>query len=560
VSVIIVPALLLLLFVRVYGVNGPESDHLNSAEIFERWDAGTFTAEFLFRPHNEHRKAVTRLVILGLGLATRFNTRAEMYGHWVLLCATTTILCAAFMRERLPSATWRRSLLLYAPISALVMSTRPYEIILGEGLPTFLSLMFLVATLHLLAGTSRLSVGFIGAVGCALGASFSLSNGLLAWPIGLLLLLAEYRAHPTRSQAARAAIWAIAGVATLLTYFRGYHDPGNHPSAAFVLSHPSMATEYLLALVGSALAPERHAARIVGAGVLILAAILGALVARAWWRERIHIPVGFWLMLLAIATALMITINRADVGADPIVASRYASFSVLAPIGLYWIAIGRRERWRFGRPLTVALATLLCAGYLAGSADAWSMAPSHHSKKALQAYLVYTAKYQATPLLEGLYPNPDHARLYSAALERLGLSVFAEKHVSARDLIVTPEAPPYWVDAVNGQPPRERTPLFVDAQDPILVAGWALDVGRRKPAAAVFLTIDGTVDMPGHMGIYRPDLGGRIRTRALRWGGFVGAFGGFVLSPGEHTVALKIVSADGRHAFVSPTLFRVIRR
>ena len=32
-------------------------------------------------------------------------------------------------------------------------------------------------------------------------------------------------------------------------------------------------------------------------------------------------------------------------------------------------------------------------------------------------YLMYTAKYQPLSLLEKLYPNPNHARIYSAALE-----------------------------------------------------------------------------------------------------------------------------------------------
>src|SRR5207253_7208048 len=50
---IVVPALITLTYVRLYGVNGPEWDHLTSAEIFERWDTGHLDAAFLWRPHNE---------------------------------------------------------------------------------------------------------------------------------------------------------------------------------------------------------------------------------------------------------------------------------------------------------------------------------------------------------------------------------------------------------------------------------------------------------------------------------------------------------------------------
>jgi hypothetical protein len=497
VALIAVPALLLLLYIRVYGVNGPEWDHLNSAEIFDRWDTGTFTAEYLFRPHNEHRKAVPRLVILGLGLATRFNNRAEMHVHWALLCATSVILGGAFLRER--SAVPLQglpALISYAPISALVMSARPYESILGDGFPTFLSLMFVLVALNLLAFRSASPVGFIGAICCGLCASFSQSNGLLIWPIGLLVLLAEIRVRPRRALTVRAILWTLAGAATVLAYFHGYRDPGNHPTPSAVLSHPVIAAKYFLALGGSNLAPERSAATILGTCLLILAALLCAGMARTWWRERSRIPFGFWLVVTAVATSFMITVNRADAGADPIVASRYTPFSALAPIGLYWIATAYQDRWRFGRSLTLTLAALLAVGYLAGTVFAWSLAPSYYSGKAFQSYLVYTAKYQTSSMLAGLYPNPDHARVYSAILERLRLNVFADHHPRAEDLLATQKAPPYTIDLVNGRPVREMTHASIGPEDPILVAGWAFDEDQKKPATAIFLTIDAPSTSP----------------------------------------------------------------
>ena len=81
-ALVVVPFALLFLYVWIYAVNGPDWDHMSSAEIFYRWRDGRFDFEYLFRQHNEHRKAVARLVTLGLGLLTRWNNRPEAMLHW----------------------------------------------------------------------------------------------------------------------------------------------------------------------------------------------------------------------------------------------------------------------------------------------------------------------------------------------------------------------------------------------------------------------------------------------------------------------------------------------
>src|SRR5215471_4943579 len=92
-------ASLLLLFILVYRVNGPEWDHVTSAEIFWRWDIHQFTPAFLFKQHNEHRIAAPRLAILALGLLTKWNNPVEMIAHWALMCTTALVLFGAFRRE-----------------------------------------------------------------------------------------------------------------------------------------------------------------------------------------------------------------------------------------------------------------------------------------------------------------------------------------------------------------------------------------------------------------------------------------------------------------------------
>src|SRR5258708_40072313 len=92
----IVPALVLVLYVAIYTVNAPEWDHVNDAEVFDRWDRGELTLEYLFRQHNEHRKTAPRLLVLGLGQLTRWDTRAENFMLLAVVAGPAPHLFPAF--------------------------------------------------------------------------------------------------------------------------------------------------------------------------------------------------------------------------------------------------------------------------------------------------------------------------------------------------------------------------------------------------------------------------------------------------------------------------------
>jgi len=564
-ALIALSALALLLFVAIYAVNGPEWDHVNSAEIFYRWDQGRFTLEYLFRQHNEHRKAAPRVVILGLGLLTRWRNPPEMYLHWALMCTTALVVYGAFRREL---ADKTHAILLFVPMMFLLVSPRSYDALLGDGFPHYLSILFLIAALRILAFSRRTWAALAGAIACGLVTSFSISNGLLVWPFGLVLMLADMRGARPEERGAkspvgvwpRAIVWAIAGAITFAFYFHGYVDPGNHSSPRFILQHPTIALRHFLTLNGSVLAPATQSAEVFGAVLLFMYFGLFVTVAGDWWRNRERPPFGFWLVAIAVLSALLITANRAGFGVEQGLSSRYTAMLALAPIGLYWALAVRAGRWRLAAPLSVSVATLMIVGYLMASLDAWTAAPAYASQRRWMAYLMYSAKYQPSSLLGKLYPNPDHARIYSAEMERMHYNVFADAHVLPEGLVASTTAPEYKVETVNDQVPGPDTRIEVDKDGSIDVVGYAMNDEGKSQARAVFLTIDGARDLPAASGLLRYTLGGPIRGRGRRWTGFRGSFGGFVLTPGEHTVAVKIVHDDGRNAYVTPIVARVIRR
>ncbi len=556
--VIVLSALALLLFVGIYAINGPEWDHVNSAEIFYRWDQGRFTLEYLFRQHNEHRKAAPRLAILALGLLTRWRNPPEMYTHWALMCVTALVVYRAFRREL--ADKWQATVL-FVPMMLLLVSPRSYDALLGDGFPHYLSILFLVSALVILNFGRPTWAALAGAVACGLVTSFSISNGLLVWPFGFVVLLAQLRERtPPPAIWPRSAVWAAVGVLTFAFYFHGYVDPGNHTSPRVFLDAPARGIGHFLALNGSVLAPIAEDAVVFGAVMIVLQLGMMTVVALDWWRNCERPPFGFWLVAIVVVSAAMISSNRAGFGVRQAVDSRYTTMLALAPVGLYWALAVRTRRWRLAAPLSLSVATLMILGYLLASANAWAAAPGYASEKRWMAYLMYSAKYQPSSLLEKLYPNPDHARIYSAEMERMHYNVFADPHVVPSQLVQSMSRPEYKVETVNDRPAGPDTAVDVDKDGAVDVNGFAFNDHRDGPARAVFLTIDGARDLPAVSGLFRDSLGGRIRGRGRRWGVFRGSFGGFVLTPGEHTLAVKIVHDDGQHAYLTPVVARIVRK
>ena len=557
-GLVLLPALLLLLYIVLYRVNGPSWDYTTLAEVFDKWHHGTFTLAFLFRQHNEHRIAVPRLVILALGEVTRWDNRTEMLAHWSLMCASTVLLYRSFTIE-LGEVAQARRLLLFVPIALLSLSPRSHQAFMGFGFPHYLMIFFSLAALQILAFSALSLAAFAGAIACAVAAAFSLSNGLIVWPIGLGMLLADFHLRSRRGASlVHVGAWTAIGALTWIAYFHGYVDPGNHSSPSFILLHPRLAAEHFLVLNGSALATDIPNALAFGTLLLMLYVAVVATAAVEWWRHREPVPFGVWLVATVVASEAMISLNRSGLLPVQALDSRYTALLALAPTGLYMTIVVRRARWRFAPALTIAIAALIVVGYLSVSIATWVQAPTEMADRQRMAYLMYSAKYQPDSILERLYANPQHARIYSGELEQLGFNVFADPHIRPEDLTPVGVRPRYTVEKINGRPPGDG-PITIAADGAFEVTGRAYNHAGTEAARGVFLTIDGARDLPAQVGLYTPPDIGYVSHRAIDWAGYEGSFGGFVLQPGDHTIALKIVSDDGRHAYLSPVVARLRR-
>ena len=97
----LLPAFIALMYIHSYGVNGVFWDEFSTVPLFEKYYDGTLAFRDFYAQHNEHRLLFPRLVMLPLGLATRFNTVAEMYVGWGFLClsALPILFCCRRMHS-----------------------------------------------------------------------------------------------------------------------------------------------------------------------------------------------------------------------------------------------------------------------------------------------------------------------------------------------------------------------------------------------------------------------------------------------------------------------------
>jgi len=377
----------------------------------------------IFNQHNEHRVAALRVPLAIIAEWTRWNVVAQMVFGWFLQVIMLIGLWLIFA-PRINRSPWR-----FAPVAFLVFALSGYSIFL-YGFMFVWSLM-LAAVVWCFWLLSRLDWrGFAGALVSGLVASFTLNNGLLVWPIGLLLL------WRTQDRWPRLALWAATGAGVLTFYYWDYQHPGHHPSLLSALSRPVTATGFLLALLGGPFGAGRY-----GLSIAFGAALAGALLVnmarrlphwRQWPRDE---QVGAGLALFALISAAGVMASRIGIDLSFALEPRYTSFTMLIPIALYFHLAGGAASVR--RPLGWSLAAVLALGFFATTVDSWNELRAWSGLRQHQLNQMFDADNLSDDQLAGHSPNVPRLRTYIRYMKDNRLGAFATMPVSPE----TPVAP-----------------------------------------------------------------------------------------------------------------------
>jgi hypothetical protein len=309
----------------------------------------------------------------------------------------------------------------------------------------YLVTLAVAAVLYFLDRPLLTQAAFVAAVAAAVVASYSSLQGLIVWPVGLLLLYFRRRSKQ------QLIAWCTLALLTAVLYF--YHlNPSEYSDQTYVFTHPIASLKFLLFLLGSILGVQltNHSGAEIAFGGVLLAVSIGLVV--CYWRqdEQTARPFGVALVVYGVLFGASITQGRAwfDLWAP----SRYSICGLLTLAGCYLVLIDRSGatdrstttaakidvaavlsdgpwlRWRRRGlkaasilvAVSIVLEVILGTGHGFASAKTWSK-----DQKLVADVTVNYQKASSTLLGAELFKgNPEELRTLPAFMAAQHLSVF----------------------------------------------------------------------------------------------------------------------------------------
>jgi hypothetical protein len=185
---------------------------------------------------------------------------------------------------------------------------------------------------------------FALAIVTAVIGSYSSLQGLVVWPVGLLVLWMRRRGWWS------IGVWAAAGSLTFALYFYNFSSAGSTPHHTYALQHPITAIKFFLFLVGNVVGvvlpfhpplsyaaghtPLNYAVVVFGLAIFLLALVTIVLSLRANVGGEGQV-IGLALTVIGLLFAMIVTVGRVELGYWDASGSRYATFNLLIIVGIY---------------------------------------------------------------------------------------------------------------------------------------------------------------------------------------------------------------------------------
>ncbi len=352
------PPLYLITIILTNTVDVPFADQWALVPLLERSYRGTLSVRDLWAQHNEHRLLFPRLIMLALARLSGWSTHAEMLANVALAAGIFGILA---YQLRTTAQRTRMAWAWMAPVLSLaVFSLSQAENWWGGwNIQIFLNVLAVCAGIVLLTRHRGRLGALTLALGCGIVATYSYSNGLLIWPLGLALLMMRSDRW-TKPNAVRIIAWVCGGILMMASFFYKYSWTVQTPRLAEVLNSPGRYLTYTLTYLGAP--PTRGAVEYlfgvltgdlgafcnlgdsdlctyvneaaIGAGAIGI--ILFLAIVRSLGRRLTLQPLlpYLGLGLYALSTGVLTSLGRASYGNHQALAQRYATNA-----SLFWLAL-----------------------------------------------------------------------------------------------------------------------------------------------------------------------------------------------------------------------------
>jgi hypothetical protein len=215
----------------------------------------------------------------------------------------------------------------------------------------YLCTFFFVATIYFLLVPRHHRTIFVGlGIVAAIAGSYSIFQGFLIWPVGLICLL--WNTPWGRRVYYEALTWVAAAAITVAVYLPGYRSGYNASSVPFALSHPVLLLKCFALLVGNLVpAPWSLVHATPGAhevlGTAILAVAGFAVVQTLRERGKQVNPLPLLLVVFGMLFDFSIALGRVEGGVDQAaLQSRYTMPSLILLVGIVIYVCGQLPRLR----------------------------------------------------------------------------------------------------------------------------------------------------------------------------------------------------------------------
>jgi len=503
-----------------YGLDWPHYDDLFIASFLEKVADGTVTWHDLFKPFNEHRVVVPRLLISAVSFTFGFNVLILLAITLGLMLLAWAVVARLAWRQTAPDLRTPLFYLANAATCTLVLSGMQQ----GGWLFAAWQPWFLVNGFFLLAilaaspaqrrpGTARIGLALLA----CLAAAGSAGHGILTFTA--LAPLLWQRDVPARARAAGVFALALITLAIVLAYSHGI--PNDRP----LLGFPLVGLHGVSAAAGAVL---------VG---IWLAAASDTLRDPAAPLSQARLP---WLALglLPLLAAPLVTIGRIGLDEEFAVHYRYVTLNLLlgvAAIQLSWLWWSHRApRAEAGWAMYAAAGALLCA-ITARSFGALELVRAKeltHLHGALCAELVHHAPPDC---IADLDLNEPSLRKAIARIEHSGVRRFPSGLAFERQ----PRVSHGYID----KPPAGRVIRMLKGgvhtrQSAVQVTGWAALSERNKPAQIILFSYgDHDLFFASTMVSFdRRDVAEKMRLPGAVHSGWAAQIDAHYLPPGPGTV------------------------
>jgi hypothetical protein len=342
----VLPALFTVFLVSSYSVDIPYRDDWALALRIEKIYTHTFSFNDLFVQQNAHRIFFPLLLMLPTAVLSKWNIF-----YWLVLSlvfAAGTFLLFAYQITATGKQIGNTAANLLIPaVSIIVFSQKQFiNWLFGIQLIVFMSIFFVVAGIVLLAKKPFDVKYFISAAITGFIATFSFANGLVFWPLGVIIILLA--PCPSFKQKSKYAFcWLIITAATVYLFFYQYNT-SQEVSPSLSLHTIAAIIFFVFSYLGNPLTPvnfhsfsnplfpgSHYLPFLLGIIGFIIFTVMSFVLIR---QKRIPL----WLMtpyfcfcLYSLASALMIAIGRvASFGYKESLAARYVTHG-----NLFWIGI-----------------------------------------------------------------------------------------------------------------------------------------------------------------------------------------------------------------------------